>query len=520
MGKKDSSCKKRRFRQCGIRWKMLSIILVFILLFAVSIWVFQIHMLNYFYQGVKYNEFDKTIDRIINSKKDEETLNQIIKTRTDESYDDIWIYKIGDDFVDNLDEHIFSSTPAENDAHFLEKNFNELFQKASDNGGKYIAIFSDKYFKPETYFEFRVTKDNRGDKDYRPIVTRNVIDSNVVQLDIIDVPDGEDVVVIQKSSLSPTKALINTVEAQVIFITSVLVIFSVVLVIVMSRFITKPIVHVNQSAKKLAEGKYDIEFKGHNYREISELSDTLNYAAHELSKNDMLQKELISNISHDLRTPLTMIKGYSELMRDIPDENNAENFQIIIDEATRLSELVNAMLDLSKIQSGVRVPQKQCFSLTEVVESTLSRYEKLVLQENYKIDFVFDSEIFVFADMSMILQVVYNFTNNAINYTGEDKYVRVEQKAIDGKVRISVTDTGDGIPSDKVPYIWDRYYKIDKVHKRATVGSGLGLSIVKGVLEAHDARYGVITEVGKGSTFWFELDIVDPKEFDVELLEY
>ena len=207
-------------------------------------------------------------------------------------------------------------------------------------------------------------------------------------------------------------------------------------------------------------------------------------------------------------------------MRDIPDENTPENFQIIIDEATRLSDLVNSMLDLSKIQSGVRVPERTLYCITDAIKTVLERYEKLIVQEKYKIEFLYEKDAFVFADSDMILQVIYNFINNAVNYTGDDKYVRVEQFVGDGRVRISITDTGDGISEENIPYIWDRYYKIDKVHRRAQVGSGLGLSIVKGILEAHGASYGVTSEVGSGSTFWFELELADPNEYNVEVLNY
>ena len=110
----------------------------------------------------------------------------------------------------------------------------------------------------------------------------------------------------------------------------------------------------------------------------------------------------------------------------------------------------------------------------------------------------------------MILQVLYNLINNAINYTGDDLSVSVGQSVKNGRVRISVSDTGQGIAAEEIPQIWDRYYKVDKVHRRAMIGTGLGLSIVKGVLELHNATYGVESEVGKGSTFWFELDILEP----------
>jgi signal transduction histidine kinase len=109
------------------------------------------------------------------------------------------------------------------------------------------------------------------------------------------------------------------------------------------------------------------------------------------------------------------------------------------------------------------------------------------------------------ADRSMLLQVLYNLINNAINYIGEDKLVIVEQTVRGKDIRISVTDHGEGIAPDQLPYIWDRYYKVDKVHRRATVGTGIGLSIVKGVLESHNAIYGVDSTLGVGSTFWFEI---------------
>jgi signal transduction histidine kinase len=274
---------------------------------------------------------------------------------------------------------------------------------------------------------------------------------------------------------------------------------------------------MNESAKKLALGNYDADFSGNGYREINELADTLNYASRELAKTDRLQKELISNISHDLRTPLTMIKGYSEMMRDIPDENTPENVQIIIDETSRLSDLVNDMLDLSKIQAGTRKPDRQIFSLTATVRDTMQRYERLMMQENYKIEFVAREEAEVCADRGMILQVIYNLINNAINYTGEDKRVSVRQERVGDRVRISVTDTGTGIAKEEIPMIWDRYYKVDKVHKRAKIGTGLGLSIVKGILESHGAAYGVESKVGEGSNFWFELETFRAvEEFDTD----
>ena len=267
----------------------------------------------------------------------------------------------------------------------------------------------------------------------------------------------------------------------------------------MSKIITKPIVKMNESAKRLAKGEYGTDFTVSGYREIDELADTLNYASKELAQTDTLQKELISNVSHDLRTPLTMIKGYGEVMRDIPGENTSENIQIIIDETTRLSDLVNDMLDLSKIKSGTRKPELQPFSLTQTVRETMLRYERLTMQNGYRIEFINDSDTMIYADRGMLLQVIYNLINNAINYTGDDKFVSVKQTVSGDTVRISVTDTGDGIATDELDRIWDRYYKVDKIHKRATVGTGLGLSIVKHAAAFHNAEVTIESKVDHGT---------------------
>ncbi len=282
--------------------------------------------------------------------------------------------------------------------------------------------------------------------------------------------------------------------------------------ILLSFHISKPIIKINNTAKKISEGDYNIEFDNSGYREISEMSDTLNYTVNELTKSELLQRELIANVSHDLRTPLTMITAYAEIMRDLPGENTQENIQIIIDEAKRLTSLVNDLLDISKLQAGVDSADMKEYNLTAGIKSVMERYAKLVEQDGYKIIFEYDeAEVCVKADEFKIYQVLYNLVNNAVNYTGEDKKVTVRQLVNGGIVRIEVADTGDGIPQEQINNVWDRYYKIDKTHKRAIMGTGLGLSIVKNILKLHDARYGVTSVVGHGSIFWFELKITDKK---------
>ena len=218
------------------------------------------------------------------------------------------------------------------------------------------------------------------------------------------------------------------------------------------------------------------------------------------------QRELIANISHDLRTPLTLIEGYVEVMQDIPGENTPENLQVILDETHRLTTLVNAVLDYSKSQNAAPEENTQRFSLTGSIREILTRYSKLTEQDGYVIRFQQQGEAFVQADPLKISQVVYNLINNALTYTGDDKTVTITQTIRDGHVHISVTDTGEGIEPEELPYIWNRYYRGKKPHKRAAVGTGLGLNIARSILDGYGMDYGAESTVGKGSTFWFEME--------------
>jgi len=262
-----------------------------------------------------------------------------------------------------------------------------------------------------------------------------------------------------------------------------------------------------------------VEFDGKDYKEITELSETLNHTAKELSKSDVLQKELLANVSHDLRTPLTMITAYSEVMRDLPGENTPENVQVIIDETKRLTFLVNDLLDMSKIQAGVTTLETKEYDLTESINAAIERHSKLLEPYGYKVIFKYDRHVLVEADEFKIYQVIYNLIGNAVNYTGEDKKVIIKQIVENGNVRIQVIDSGEGIPKDKLENVWDRYYKIDKEHKRAIMGSGLGLSIVQNILKLHNAKYGVESEEGVGSTFWFELPVTSEVNADDNNIE-
>ena len=334
---------------------------------------------------------------------------------------------------------------------------------------------------------------------------------------------GHELLLIFNTELGQMAATVKTLRLQLIVISAVILLVAVALAIFFSNRLSKPIRRMSAEASKLALGDYQVNFDGSGCRETENLSGTLNRAAYELSRIDRMQKDLIANVSHDLRTPLTMIAGYTEAMRDLPGEATAENMQIVIDETNRLSSLVNDMLEVSRYQGGEQVLKRSVFSFTKTVGTTLERYAKLREKDGYEIRFEADRNVWVSADEGRILQVIYNLINNAVNYTGDDKTVVIRQTVTnepDGPwVLLEVIDTGVGIPAEELPLVWERYYKVHDFHKRANMGTGLGLSIVKNILLLHNAPFGVQSRVGEGSDFWFKLPVVPQPQIPEEASE-
>ena len=274
--------------------------------------------------------------------------------------------------------------------------------------------------------------------------------------------------------------------------------------------ITKPIREITSKAKGLGQGGYNIKFPKNGITEIDTLSVTLEDVQKELSKNDEIKRDLMANVSHDLKTPLTMIKAYAEMIRDIsyknPKEMN-EHLNVIMEESDRLTILVNDILELSKTQSEVNMYNYEEYDLIKEIKKIVKRYKLMEDLEEYKFILDMPKKAIVKADKNKINQVIYNLLNNAINYTGDDKLVKINVLKKDDSYLVEIIDTGKGIKKEELPFIWDKYYKNEKKHKRNKVGTGLGLSIVKEILNKHNFEYGVSSKIGKGSIFYFKINL-------------
>lgn len=486
--------KQSRFSHLGIRWRLVGSFAMFVALLLMLLWLLQIVFLESFYKSIKTSSIKNTAEEVAASINDENFYTEVNRlTRQDL----ICVHIVREDGTPVLTS---GNQPSCILHMLLTDQAALLFRQAQENGGTVLENYQLLELSPAMQSKATAQAASTEQLLYGILTTRGEDEG------------AEPVMVMVDATITPINTTVETLRAQLVIITVIMTAFSILLVLLLSSMISRPITRITKSAKQLATGDYGTQFTGGTYREVTELADTLNYASRELSKVEHLRQEFIANVSHDLRTPLTMITGYAEVMRDLPGENTPENVQIIIDEARRLTDLVNDLLNLSRLQSGAQTPEPEPLNLTKMIRGIMGRYAKLVLHDGYAITLEADGDAMVMADRLRMTQVLYNFINNAINYAGADRAVLVRQTIENGTVKVEVIDHGEGIPAESLPYVWDRYYKVDKNHRRSTVGAGLGLSIVKGVLEAHGAEYGVASTVGRGSDFWFRLPLLEQQD--------
>lgn len=296
-------------------------------------------------------------------------------------------------------------------------------------------------------------------------------------------------------------------RVQMVIATVVIIVLSFCVSFLLSTGFSQHLQRLSNTAKRLSQDDYSVHFDEKGFSEAKELARTLNYATAEIRKTEELRRELISNVSHDLRTPLTIIKGYAEMIRDISGEDaqkRGEQLDIIIKEADRLSMLVNDLLQLSRVQNQNTPLVTATFDLAATVSRVRQSFDLMALRDGYTIGLEIAGPCLVEGNEQQLELVVYNLVGNAINYTGANKQVFVTLGVENGQVIFRVRDTGDGMDEEQLQHIWQRYYRAGE-HKRSVVGTGLGLSIVQTILSRHNAQFGVDSTVGVGSTFWFSL---------------
>lgn len=311
---------------------------------------------------------------------------------------------------------------------------------------------------------------------------------------------------------------------------SMLMLVGAALVWYLSRRMTTPIQELTALSEKMADLDFDVSYTSGGSNEIGRLGENFNRMSNRLEstiselkrannrlKKDIEQKEkleemrndFLGNVSHELKTPIALIQGYAEGLKEgVSDDPESRAFycDVIMDEASKMNQMVKNLLTLNQLEFGDEDIVFERFNLTELIRGVLQSMEILAQQSEAEVIFRQEEPICVWADEFKTEQVVRNYISNAFHHVSGDKIVEVKMQVEDDKVKVSVFNTGTPIPEEDLKHLWDKFYKVDKAHTREYGGNGIGLSIVKAIMESFHPRYGV-KNYGNGVEFWFELDV-------------
>ena len=456
-------------KKSSLKNKVWFYLLIFAVVIICGIWFLQILSLDVYYEFSKKNEI-KDIANAVSESYKEKNYNEVLNRLSFEK----------DICIEITENNNISYSTDSISRGCLVSNSREI------NNYKLKFMLSDK-----TSVTYRVINPDFKNKT---LIYGLKIDNGVYAF--------------ISTSLEPVSSTVSVLKKQLVFVLIIVLILAFLIGNIISKKISKPMEKINKVSKEITKGNFNVVFDTKSdIKELTELEESLNEMAEGLSKNESIKREMLANVSHDLKTPLTLIKANAEMVKYLTYKNKEKrekNLNTIIEEVDRLNLLVEDILNLSKIQSNSVELKLEKINLNETILEIINKFEILCDKDGYVIEY-YGFDIDVFVDKNKIEQVIYNLINNAINYTGNDKKVFVKLIEIKDIVRVEIIDTGKGIAEKDIKYIWDKYYKVDKKYKRVTYGTGIGLSIVKEVLELHKFNYGVDTKKGEGTKFYFEI---------------
>ena len=374
---------------------------------------------------------------------------------------------------------------------------------------------SQVLFKEDNY-EMNIIRDERTQQEY---------------VDMWGVLDNGNLFLF-RSPLESIRQSVAVANRFLAYVGVVSVLISALVIWLVSRKVTEPIMELTQISERMSRLDFDAKYTGNSKtevallgRNINELSETLENTISELksannelqrdiekkNKIDEMRKEFLSNVSHELKTPIALIQGYAEGLKEgINDDAESREFycEVIMDEASKMNNMVKKLLTLNQLEFGNDTVTMERFDVTALIKNYLQSVDILCKQKEIKVQMENTPAIHVWADEFMVEEVFGNYFTNAMNHVAGDKVIDVKLVTEDKKVRISVFNSGQPIPEESLPHIWEKFYKVDKARTRAYGGSGVGLSIVKAIMESMNQKFGAIN-YDNGVEFWFELELSD-----------
>jgi len=335
-------------------------------------------------------------------------------------------------------------------------------------------------------------------------------------------------IVIMSTPVAGLKESVNISNKFLIYVAVIGFIITVIITFLITKMITSPILQLAEISNKMGKLDFTARYMGKRSDEIQTLGQNMNYMSDRLKKAisklqeanevlkedikrkeaiDEMRKDFIANVSHELKTPIALIQGYAEGLNEglCEDEESRKYYtEVIMDESEKMNKMVKQLLTLSSLESGNSILHKENFNMTSLTEGVLSSISILIGEKNVKVDFDTSKDIFLYADEFKIEEVVTNYISNAIHHVNDNGTIKIDVSEDERNVYFSVYNTGNQIPEKDLANVWEKFFKVDKAHSRSYGGSGIGLSIVKAIVEAHGGAVKVVNK-SDGVEFGFKI---------------
>ena len=474
----------------GILGRFWFAITSLVLIILLAIWLFQIGLLNYFYinerEGILLNEANK-----LNALIQDSDSNNIISSEVLEEIES---------FTSSVNARVIIVDIKNKTLFYNSDRFLPAPKDSDRNQYRAVAFLfddSDVKLRLGQNQTFSVIK-KRPDHEKSIFIGAPVL-------------KGEEAIanIIITSPLASIEETITILKKQLSLISILSLGIGTLLALSLAKYFTRPILSITNVTKQISKGNFNAKVLYKSKDEIGVLSETINDMARQLDKIEQLRREFIANISHELKTPISLIRAYAELLEEMNTIDVLEKksyLQVITDESNRLNGMIEDILYLSKMEAGFSNLVWEDFYLDEVLDNVIEKLSFFASNKNIEIavEGLGDSTT-VYGDKDKLYQVFYNIINNAIQHSPEKGKILIKILEDSSTARVEIIDEGKGIPEEDLPHIWDRFYKVDKSRKRDDSGTGLGMAIVKNILEAHRFVYGISSKLNSGTMVWFEI---------------
>ncbi len=490
----------------NISFKLWGITTILVLGIIVITFIFQVFMLKENYTRAKINEAKNTSEKIISIIKEsgfnDDAFSQIseltsvskesiaILNEKGDSYFSSLFFddRFNRDFEHGLDD---SKTPIEFPGNIIsnkippnlyEQFFNLVFKKASEN--KEFLIRGDNLQNYKLSFDLKIIVYGK------PFTV-----------------DGKKCSVIVTSPLDPINEVSGLITKQLIYIAGIALIAGSLLALLLSKSFTKKIVTIKNVSSEIAKGNFNEKVVFKSKDEFQELANSINEMSYQLSKLEVFRREFISNTSHDLKTPLSSISVYAELIKDLKFENEQklkEYSNVIMDEVKRLNSRISEISELSELEAGYYKLKLEKIELREFVEHVFEEINILTEKKGIIFENKVPKDVFIVGDKKQLYKALINILSNSIKYTNKNGIIKVYVDESEEGVRVCIQDNGCGISEEDLKYVWDRFYKVNRARSEDDYSSGLGMSIIKNIFRIHGFKYGVESKENEGTTVWFE----------------